>query len=263
MAQLGGLGQWHHSLRVSQLVPEEQEVATIEARTVVADALATMARGGFDQLPVTSARTVVGVFSYRSFAQSVGIVRRQDNPLAYPVDDFLEDPVFVRPASEVEEALEALDEKGVVLVGDEDRLLAVVTPTDLNTYLWNSSKQFMFLREVELATRYLVGRACTNEDELRSLILFARSPADDGTRVERLEDLTFGELIGIINGPDRFGRIFSRTFGRSRELVYSLLEPVREVRNKVFHFRDVVTPEEFDLVMNARAWLQRRVRMAQ
>ena len=67
-----------------------------------------------------------------------------------------------------------------------------------------------------------------------------------------LEDLTFSELIGVINGPERFGRIFARTFGSSRELVFSLLEPVREVRNKVFHFRDVVTSDEIDRRLKSR-----------
>jgi hypothetical protein len=243
------------------LVPADQELASIETGTLVTDALATMARSGFDQLPVTHDRTVVGVFSYRSFAQNLGIVRRQDDPLSYPVDDFLEDLAFVRPTSDVEEALRALDEKGAVLVGDEDNLLAVVTPTDLNTFLWNASRQFMILREIELATRYLFRCACASDDELRSLVAVARPPGGDGVGVERLEDLTFSELIAVINGPERFGRVFSRTFGRSRELVFSLLEPVREVRNKVFHFRDVVTSDEIDLVMNARVWLQRRVRM--
>lgn len=66
----------------------------------------------------------------------------------------------------------------------------------------------------------------------------------------------------MINGPERFGRVFSRTFGSSRELVYSLLEPVREIRNKVFHFRGLVTHDEVDMIMNARLWLERRVMMA-
>ncbi|MFI6272484.1 CBS domain-containing protein [Micromonospora zamorensis] len=252
----------HHFLRVGQVVPTDQEVATVEIDTPVSDALAMMASSGFDQLPVTSNSMVVGVFSYRSLAVNLAIVRRQDSPLSYPVGDFLEDLAFVRSGSDVEDALEALHQKGAVLVGDEERLLAVVTTADISSYLWAATRQFMMVREVELATRYLAQQACATEDELRVLVAAARPAHVDGTPAERLEDLTFGELISMINGPERFGKVFSRTFGSSRELVFSMLEPVRDVRNKVLHFRDAVSEDEIDLVMNARVWLLRRVRMA-
>ena len=253
----------HNFLRVGQVVPTDQEVATVEFAMPVSNALAMMAQRGFDQVPVTSNGMVVGVFSYRSLALNLGIVRRQDSPLSYPVGDFLEDLAFVRPGSEVEDALEALNLQGAVLVGDEERLLAVVTAADVNSYLWTAARQFMIVRDVELATRYLAQRACVTEDELRALVAAARPADANGNRVVRLEDLTFGELVSVINSPERYGRVFSRTFGSSRELVFSMLEPVRDVRNKVFHFRDVVTPDEVDLVINARVWLQRRVRMVQ
>ncbi|MGC5288870.1 CBS domain-containing protein [Micromonospora sp. DT231] len=251
----------HHFLRVGQVVPTDQEVVTVEIDMPVSDALAMMAACGFDQLPVTSNGMVVGVFSYRSLALNLAIVRRQDSPLSYPVGDFLEDLAYVRSGSDVEDALGALHLKGAVLVGDEERLLAVVTTADISSYLWSATRQFMMVREVELATRHLAQRACATEDELRALVAAARPAHVDGTPAERLEDLTFGELISMINGPERFGRIFSRTFGSSRELVFSMLEPVREVRNKVLHFRDAVSDDEIELVMNARVWLLRRVRM--
>lgn len=242
----------HHFLRVGRVVPTDQEVATVELTTLVSEALAMMTRCGFDQIPVTSNDVVVGVFSYRSLALNLGIVRRQGDPLSYPVGDFLEDLTFVRSGSEVEDALEAVHHKGAVLVGDEERLLAVVTTADISSYLWTTTRQFMIVRDVELATRYLARRACATEEELKALVAATRPTNAGGTPAERLEDLTFGELISVINGPERFGRVFSRTFGSSRELVFSMLEPVRHVRNKVFHFRDAVTPDEVDLVMNAR-----------
>ena len=74
--------------------------------------------------------------------------------------------------------------------------------------------------------------------------------------------LSYGELLGVLTNPEGFGRIFTRTFGRQRPLVMSVLEPVRDVRNKVFHFRDGVTVEELETLLRARAWLQRKVSMS-
>lgn len=249
----------HHFIRVRQLVPAEQEIVTIAADAPVGEALTLMADRGFDQVPVTNGTTVVGVFSYRSLALNLGVVRRQDDPLTYPVGDFLEELRFVRPMSDVEEILPALISQGAVLVGDDDNLLALVTATDLGDILWHTSKQFMILREIELAMRYLVRSACESEQELRTCLAEAAPPGV--APPTSLEELTFGELIGVVNHPARFGRTFTRTFGGSRELMFATLDPVREARNKVFHFRGEVTPDESALVMAARVWLHRRVRM--
>ncbi|WP_186315485.1 CBS domain-containing protein [Catellatospora sichuanensis] len=242
-------------------MPADQEVVTVTTDTKVSEALAVMARTGFDQIPVTRNKAVVGVFSYRSFASNIGVVRPQDDPRAYAVADFLEDLYFVRYGSDVADALPAIEAKGAVLIGDEDNLLAVVTAADLNSYLWHSSRQFMLLRDIELATRHLVKSACASEEELRTYIATSTQTTANSPMAAALEDLTFSELISLISHRERFGRVFNRTFGGSRELVVSLLEPVREVRNKVFHFRGEVTAEESELMMSASAWLKRRVRM--
>ncbi|WP_442940343.1 hypothetical protein [Nocardioides sp. B-3] len=60
-----------------------------------------MRHGGYDQVPVVTAGHVVGVFSYRSLAQGLALMRPQDNPLDAPVDDLVEDLPFVRVTDEV------------------------------------------------------------------------------------------------------------------------------------------------------------------
>lgn len=247
-----------HFLRFGQLVPLDQEVVTLPIDAPAREALAIMKQQGFDQLPVTREGAVVGVFSYRSFAQSIDVVRAQDDPLGYPVSEFLEDLRFVRRTSEVAEAIAALNDSGAVLVGDEDKLLAVVTSTDLSKFLWDLSEQFIALRDIELAIRTLVRSACTDQDELLS---YLAEVSTDGVPPAKLDELTYGELISLVNHRVRFGRVFSRTFGRSREIAYSTLEPIREVRNKVFHFRGEVTAEDMQAVVTARTWLRRKVRM--
>ncbi|MEV0714042.1 CBS domain-containing protein [Asanoa sp. NPDC050611] len=247
-----------HFLRFGQLVPLDQEVMTLPIDAPARDALALMQQEGFDQLPVTRDSVVVGVFSYRSFAQGIGVVRAQDDPLGYPVSEFLEDLRFVRRTSEVAEAISALNDSGAVLVGDEDNLLAVVTSTDLSTFLWNLSEQFIALRDIELAVRHLVRSACPDDGQLQR---YLAAVSATGTPAASLDELTYGELVSLINHRERFGRVFARTFGLSREIAFSTLDPVREVRNKVFHFRGEVTAADMDAVVTARLWLRRKVRM--
>src|SRR5260221_2940949 len=60
---------------------------------------------------------------------------RTDDPLAAPVDDLVEDLQFVRPAQDISDILGFLEAGNAVLVGDEDRLLAIVTSADVSRFI--------------------------------------------------------------------------------------------------------------------------------
>ena len=252
----------HQFFRVGRLVPDDQELAVLPTGTTVARAIEVMRAAGFDQVPVRHGSTVVGVFSYRSLAMNLPAVRPQDNPLMMLVEDFLETADFVRASSEVGDVLGTIEDRNVVLIGDEDQLLAIATASDVSAFLWDASRPFILLQDIELATRHLMGRACADEAELRQCIAAGMQAVEGKAVPTRLDDLTYGELLGVLSHGGLFGRVFAKTFGRQRPLVLSVLEPVREVRNKVFHFRDEVTMTELDLIINARLWLQRKMSVA-
>jgi CBS domain len=80
---------------VRQVLPEDQQIVFLGPDTPVADALALMRERGFDQLPVVEGSEVLGVFSYRSFAQGiprlpVPVRTRLTDILTLPVDNFYE-----------------------------------------------------------------------------------------------------------------------------------------------------------------------------
>jgi CBS domain-containing protein len=245
--------------RVAKLVPEAQDVVSISPGTRVRDALKLMRGHGFSQLPVLAGATVIGVFTYRSLAQGLGVVRRQDDPLDAAVDDLLEDLEFVRASNEVDEILEALDRDGAVLVGDETNLLAVTTTTDVVSFLWETTQPFVLLQDIELAIRDLVRSACPSQADLAERINAAVKDEYDKEPPSTLEELTMGELLSVVMHKENFGQCFRTTFGANRDLVLSQLEPTREIRNKVFHFRDEVTADELNALASARRWLHRKV----
>lgn len=244
--------------RVAKLIPEEQDIVAVHPDTPVREALLLMNEHGFSQVPVLAGTTVIGVFSYRSLAAGLDNVRRQDNPLDYAVDNFIEDIAYARASDEVGEILSHLDRDGAVLVGDESNLIAVATATDVVTFLWETTRPFVLLQDIELACRDLMIVACPSSDELSQRIAAAMS-SDDDTHPTTLQELTMGELMSVLFNSDNYYQCFRQTFGGNRDLVFSLLEPTREIRNKVFHFRDDVTVEELDVLVSARRWLLRKV----
>lgn len=245
--------------RVGRMIPMDQELITVSPATRVEEALAVMRQHNFNQLPVVVGGRVVGVFSHRSLARGLSNVRRQDDPLRVPVEDLLEDLEFVRATDDVNLVLSHLDRDGAVLVGDEERLLAVATSTDITDFLWNATRPFVLLQDIELAVRDLM-RSCCTDVVIAECIAAAFPPRTEKIK-NRLEDLSLGETVGVLLNPGNFGSYFHMGFGRNRDLVASTLEPVRVIRNKVFHFRDDVSAEELETLVDTGRWLRRKILM--
>lgn len=247
-------------VRVRELVPDDQEIFDVPVGTPVADALSLMRAHNVDQLPVrTTHGHVVGVFSYRSLARGLSYVPAQ-NPLAAPVDDLVEDLTFVASSERLERVLAPLAADNAILVGDEERLLAVVTAADLNAFLWRRTQPFLLLRDIELGVRDLMSSCCAGDDLAATIT--AALPADAGVAEPSLENLTWSQLTTVLLHDDSFGRFFRHRFGRNRGIVKVTLEPVREIRNKVFHFRGDILPEEMQSLTEAMNWVRRRAIMS-
>jgi predicted transcriptional regulator len=253
--------QKHEFLKVGRLIPDEQEIVRIGPRTTVGSALQLMQQHEFDQLPVVAGGEVVGVFTYRSLARGLGLMRRQDDPLDAEVDDLTEDLEFVRSSDDVAKVLRFIDRDGAVLVGDETNLLAVATSEDVTRFLWAQTHPFVLLQDIELATRELGRLACPSEETLIECVRAAFPP--EGTPHSCvLEDLTLGELLQVVENGPNYGRHFKKTFGNNLNYVHATLDPVLEIRNKVFHFRGEVSVEELEILAAAHKWLLRKITKA-
>jgi hypothetical protein len=57
-----------------------------------------------------------------------------------------------------------------VLLGDEDRLLAIVTSSDVADFLWGTTEPFILIQDVELAIRDLMWAACPAQEALTECI---------------------------------------------------------------------------------------------
>ena len=127
--------------------------------------------------------------------------------------------VSSRASDEVGEILARLDRDGAVLVGDETNVVAVATTADVMTFLWETTRPFVLLQDIELAVRDLIRSACPASDELARRIAAAFGSEREAPP-STLEELTMGELLNVLLHGDNFGQCFRRTFGestRSRE----------------------------------------------
>jgi predicted transcriptional regulator len=251
---------------VNRLLPEGQVVVSVAPSTPASEALALMQERGFSQLPVKQGDSVLGLFTYRAFALEVA---RLGDPrvdaASLPVEEFLEHekPVYARLTDEFRSLIDVLDENDSVVVSGPEDLIAIVTPMDVLRYLYSVANAFVLIEEIELALRSLIRAAAPGEDLLRSCIENALSGKYKDREVpQRLEDMTFDEYVALLRDGRNWLR-FEPVFGGTRERVRSKLEPVRDLRNDVFHFRRELSVEDHERLATCRAWLLRCVRKLQ
>ena len=144
-----------------------------------------------------------------------------------------------------------------MLVGNETMLLGVATAEDVVKFLWDTAHPFMLLQNFELGCRNLMQQVCSEPDVWRTCTSNAKELDEEGEPKE-IHRLTLHELFNILFNRENYGRFFSEAFGKSRDIAHSTLEPVREIRNKVFHFRDEVTVNDLELLKNALTYVERR-----
>lgn len=246
--------------RLSRIIRDDQELATLPSTTTVRDAIQFMQEKGFSQIPMREGHDIVGVFSYRSFAvQSLKFNDPKTPPSDLTIGDFAEDIPFVAPADPFDEVIDKLDRYDALLLGTPDNTVAIITAMDILRYLYGATSPYVLVAEIELAIRALMSRS-----------LDGRSPGDCFARClknkygdtvpDKLDDLTFDDYQVVITSGDNWAS-FKDAFGSTPAIVRTKLSCARDLRNALFHFRRGITIEEFQELADTRTWLLRRSRI--
>ena len=248
---------------VNRLLPDGQVVVAVPPGMPAREALALMRQHGFSQLPVKEGDSVLGLFTYRAFALEVAQIKsaKVDAP-SLPVEEFLEHekPSFARLDDEFRSLIDVLDKRDSVIVSGPEDLVAILTPMDVLRYLYSVADAFVLIEEIELALRSLIERATPDSEVFKSCVRNALSASyQDRELPERLEDMTFGEYVALLQNVQNWAH-FEPAFGGTRERALGKLEPARDLRNVVFHFRRQLSVEDHERLTACRGWLFRCMR---
>jgi predicted transcriptional regulator len=145
--------------RINRIIPQDQSILTIAPNCRVRDAVALMRKYGYSQVPVVESGEVLGVFSFRSFAQEAASATLEEwtkqkcAPGDLTVDAFLEQFEFARVTEEMNHAFDAMDRDNGILIGTPENLVGILTPIDFLRYLYKVASPFVMIAEIELALR--------------------------------------------------------------------------------------------------------------
>lgn len=252
--------------RINRIIPKGQKVLTVGPTERVRDAVSLMQKHGYSQIPVMKNGEVLGVFSYRSFAKEAATTTleqwRQQKcaPGDLPVDEFLERFQFARVTEEMSVVFDGLERDNGILIGSPDRLMGILTPADVLKYLHHVASPFVWLSEIERSLRALI-RLSLSEEQIAAAAkqcLASRIRAVE-TVPTSLEEMNFADYQTLLSHGDNW-LAFEPVFGGNRTRLSGKLKQIGGIRNDVFHFKRLLSNEEYEVLWTHREWLHNKIK---
>jgi CBS domain-containing protein len=224
-----------------------------------------MRKHGYSQLPVVENGEVLGVFSFRSFAQTAGETledwtRQKCAPGDLPVAEFLERFEFARVTEEMNRVFDAMDRDNGILIGTPERIVGILTPMDVLRYLYQVASPFVMVLEIELALRALIGLALSPEKIVAAARRCLSSAYGGEDKVPTsLQDMTFDNYQSLISHGENW-KDFELVFGGNRTRTSGKLKEIGGIRNDLFHFKREITMQDHQTLAGHRNWLLNKIK---
>ena len=218
--------------RVSKLAAANRRPVSVQPDATLAESATVMMANDFSQLPVmTSERDVKGIISWRSIGNRLALGQK---------------PVVAREAMEPHAEISSdaslftvipliVEHEYVLVRGSDQRIVGIVTTSDLSLQFQQMTEPFLLLGEIENHIRRIIS-SHFDQAELEAI----KDSGDGPKKVETASDLTFGEYKRLLEEPSRWNRLNLQI---DRVVFIHLLDRVREIRNDVMHFDPDGIPE--------------------
>jgi predicted transcriptional regulator len=191
-------------------------------------AVTLMLANDYSQLPVmTGPRELKGVVSWKSIGG-----RLAQRTALKTVSDAMEPTVTVKETDSIFEATALIIANDFVFVvsSPDNRIIGIVTATDLSEQFQMLSEPFLLIGQIENQIRNLM------HDRFDLATLRAACNDNDPARKERVNgiaDLTFGEYMRLLEIEDNWAKL---GFVADRVTFIKEMDKVRKIRNDVMHF---------------------------
>lgn len=221
---------------------------TVHLDDTIQEALEMMLSNDFDQLPVLSDHGVEGVVTYKSvsrYVKSVDEPRVRNTSVKIVLD---RNPKFVDLEHDIFQLFDTFAEDDFVLIGDRQQLDGILTRYDVFYFLEHQVEPILKIGEIEESLRQLFRISC-EDIEQRIEATFAERAEHDTAYIppNQLEDFSFDDYrMFMMRNLDQL----PSRIAHERDMVESLLEDVRDIRNALLHFRaaaDEVDRDELDI----------------
>lgn len=140
------------------LLPKEQKIEKVRHDEPIANAIERMSDNEYSQLPVERDSEVIGLFSWRSFARTVGINGSTEPLLNMEVETCLAKAMYISSDDFIDTAIDWIDQD-CVIVGSPNEMLGILAIYDVVGRLQDFSEAFCLIHETEHLLREMLTEA--------------------------------------------------------------------------------------------------------
>lgn len=211
--------------RISSLASANRVPVSVPPDATLQQVTTLMMSNDYSQLPVmTGPRDLKGVVSWKTIGTRLALKRQVTT-----AKDCMDAAVLLSSSEPLFSVIAVIASHDYVLVQKPDKTLCgIVTASDLNEQFRLLAEPFLLVGEIENGVRRLLHGKFTQPE-----LAAARAPGDDGRQVDTPADLTFGEYIRLVEGPDNWKKLKVEL---DRAAFVGQLNRVRDIRNDVMHF---------------------------
>jgi CBS domain-containing protein len=244
---------------ISELIDEHEELLCVQKETKIHDALTLMVENDFSQLPIIDENNhLTGVITEQSILHTYLSVGNSVSLFDLDVTNCQTDPITIHHEASIFEALELLEKTYAVIVIEHKEPVGIITDYDTTTFFRNYSEGLITIQGIELTLRKYIESILSNDKLMQAALTkaFGMDRIDHTKTAKEYDELSFGDHIQLIISEDNWGRF--EEFFAPKKMFSSFMGEVRDIRNKIAHFRGQLEAIETTKLNQAKNWLYSR-----
>lgn len=227
----------------------------------IRDALRLMVEHRYAQIPVVDpAGRLAGIISEPALLSLYYFTRGEAPLLDMPLHHVVEPAAALAEDETFFQAVEMLTAPGIAsaVVTRTQQPVGILTSKDITQIFRSLCEGIILVERAERALRDYVERAYPSEELLTAAAIATFGPDPDNPQyaLRNPHTLSFGDEVQLITDQDNWPH-FEPVLG-PKVVFHSLMDRVRQVRNKLLHFKGQLDPLEREVLIRANRWLQRR-----
>ena len=223
------------TMRIGDLVPENQELASVKPNDDLSQAMNVMTCNNYSQLPVRDeAGKLKGVISWRSIGEKGAELGSTRSML---VKDYMDTCVkAISLHTSLFDVIQEIEDRDYIVVADDNsEVKRIVTASDLANRFEKFSRAFAYIGGIDLQLRNLIEYKLNEAEAIRCALRGKYPECGGESEVDPglIEKPDFGKYVRILNSrPDILN------LSDKDENIVCQVDKVRLIRNKVMHFKN-------------------------
>jgi CBS domain-containing protein len=246
---------------LTEILAQRQPALCITEGASIREVIQLMVEHRYAQIPVIDAvGRLTGIITEPTILSLYYFTRGEAPLLDLPLHHVIGPAAALAAEDTFFGAVDILTSPGIaaVVVTRQQQPVGILTGKDITHIFRSLCEGIILVERAERTLRDYVDRAYPSEDQLNAATIatFGADPANPQYAQRNPHTLSFGDEIQLITDQDNWPH-FEPLLG-PKVVFQTLMDQVRQVRNKLLHFKGQLDPLEREVLVRANQWLQQR-----